>query len=252
MYVPDLSLAILFGILGLVFGSFGTVLIARLPAGQHIGGRSRCPRCKHMLGVAELIPLVSYCFLSGRCRHCRRSIGVLYPLIELGSALLFLLALLLVKEALSSLLLALALWLLLLIAVMDARTQSIHDLLNFSLIAFAVAYAVSVGSVQIAAPLLLGAFFGGQWVLSRGRWVGSGDILLGIGVGFLLGDWMRALLCLGLAYILGAMVASYLLLLHKASRKSHIPFGPFLAGAALLTIMFGDRILGLLVPGFFL
>jgi prepilin signal peptidase PulO-like enzyme (type II secretory pathway) len=240
---------VLFAVLGLVFGSFGTVLIARVPAEQHLGGRSRCPRCKHVLGVIELVPLLSYLLLRGRCRHCHRSISVVYPLTELMSALVFLCALFIESSPLPSLLLAFSLWLLLLIAIIDARTQTIHDALNFSFIVFSAAHAVAIGQLQISGALFLALFFGAQWLVSRGRWVGSGDILLGVGIGFLLGGWEQSLLCLGLAYILGAMVASCLLLLKKASRKSHMPFGPFLAAAALLTIMFGDRILGLIVPG---
>jgi len=241
---------VLFTVLGLVFGSFGTVLVSRIPAGRHIGGRSRCPRCKHVLGVGELIPVMSYVLLAGRCRHCKKSIGPFYPCIELASAGLFLVAFFLDRAPLPALLLAFSLWLMLLIAVIDARTQTIHDALNLSFIIFSVAHAVAIGQLQVAGALLLALFFGAQWLVSRGKWVGSGDILLGAGIGFLLGDWENALLCLGLAYILGATAASYLLLFKKASRKSHIPFGPFLAAAALLTILFGDRMLGLIVPGF--
>lgn len=225
------------------------VLVSRLPAGQHIGGRSRCPRCKHMLGAVELIPVLSYVLLAGKCRHCHRPISCLYPCVELLSALLFVLALFLAKSPLPSLLLALSLWMLLLIAVMDLRTQTIHDALNLSFILFAVAYAVAIGRLEMGGPLLLVFFFGAQWLVSRGRWVGSGDILLGAGIGVLLGGFGSSLLCLGLAYVIGAVVAVFLLLTKRATRKSHIPFGPFLAAATLLMIIFGDRMLPVIVPG---
>ncbi|MDO8468637.1 MAG: prepilin peptidase [Candidatus Peribacter sp.] len=245
----DDSLIVLFAVLGLVFGSFGTVIISRVPAKQHLGGRSRCPRCKHVLGAAELVPLFSYLLLRGRCRHCHRSISIIYPLIELSSACLFVLAIMIGSLPLPSLLLAFSLWLLLLIAIIDAQTQTIHDALNLSFITVAVAHSVAIGRVQIAGALFLALFFGAQWIVSRGRWVGSGDILLGAGIGFLLGGFAPALLCLGLAYVIGAGVAVFLLMTKRATRKSHVPFGPFLAAAALLTIIFGDRILPVIIPG---
>ncbi|MDD5041098.1 MAG: prepilin peptidase [Candidatus Peribacteraceae bacterium] len=249
MLSSNISLIVLFAVLGLVFGSFGTVIISRVPAGRHLGGRSRCPRCTHVLGAVELVPLFSYLLLRGRCRHCSRSISVFYPLLELASALLFVLAFFIGSTPLPSLLLAFSLWLLLLIAVIDARTQTIHDALNVSFLLFSVAYVVVLGRLHMAGPLLFIFFFGVQWLLSRGRWVGSGDILLGAGIGFLLGGWEKALLCLGLAYMLGAAAAIFLLATKRATRKSRIPFGPFLAIATLLMVVAGNEMLRMLVPG---
>lgn len=250
MVPVDVSWIVLFAGSGLVFGSFGMVVIARVPAGQHLGGRSRCPRCKHVLGAAELIPLFSYLLLQGRCRHCHRSISIVYPLVELLSAFLFVLAAIIGSSPLPSLLLAFSLWLLLLIAITDMRTHTIHDALNLSFVVISVAHAVAVGRMQISGSLLLVLFFGVQWFVSGGRWVGSGDILLGAGIGFLLGGWDKALLCLGLAYILGAFVAIYLLTTKRATRKSHIPFGPFLAVSAVIVLVFGERLLDVLLRGY--
>ncbi|MFH1443985.1 MAG: prepilin peptidase [Candidatus Peregrinibacteria bacterium] len=247
MVTIEYSWIVLFAVLGLAFGSFGTVLISRVPKGQHIGGRSHCSTCKRTLGVGDLIPLLSYIFLCGRCRRCHRAIGMMYPCIEGASSLLFVLALFLEHSILPSLLLALSLWLLLLIAVIDLRTRTIHDTLNFSFIFFAVAHAVSLGQFQVTGALLLGGFFAAQWLLSKGRWMGSGDIILGIGIGFLLGSATYALLCLGLAYVLGAVVAVFLLTTHRATRKSAVPFGPFLACAALSVLLFGNQILSMLI-----
>ncbi len=244
----DTSWIVLFAVLGLTFGSFGTVIVARVPVGRHMGGRSRCAGCEHVLGAVELIPLLSYLILRGRCRHCGHTIGAWYPLLEMASVLLFVLALHHAPSFPAAMLLAFSLWLLLLIAVMDARTHTIHDALNLAFLAFAVAYAMTLGELHYAGALLFVLFFGAQWLVSRGQWVGSGDILLGAGIGFLLRDIGTALLCVGITYILGALAAMYLLLTKRAMRKSHIPLGPFLAVAVLLTILFGDRMLGLIVP----
>lgn len=249
MIFPDWSWVILFAVVGLTFGSFGTTIIARVPAGHSLGGRSRCPRCGSTLGPFELFPLLSYLFLCGKCRHCGKPIHFLYPLTEFLSAFLFILAVSLSGGPLHSILLALALWALLLIALIDVRTREIPDVLSFALIFFAVSLGLLRGHIDIAGPLLLFLFFAGQWVLSRGKWIGSGDLLLGLGIGFLVGDLARSLLLLALAYVLGASVAVFLLMTKRATRKSHIPFGPFLAVATVLVLAFGGRILEVIVPG---
>lgn len=250
MGYPDWTLIILFAVLGLTFGSFGTVVISRVPPGRSLGGRSRCPRCRAILGPVDLIPLFSFLFLRGRCRRCGKPISLLYPLAEALSACLFVLALWLSGGAFSAVLLAFALWTLLLIACVDTQTRTIPDVLSFALIFFALAIGITRGHIDIAGPILLFLFFAGQWILSRGKWIGSGDLLLGIGIGFLVGDLARSLLLLALAYVLGAFVAVFLLMTKRATRKSHIPFAPFLAMAAVLVLVFGERFLSLLFGGF--
>jgi prepilin signal peptidase PulO-like enzyme (type II secretory pathway) len=249
---------IIFALLGLTFGSFGSVLIVRLPARQSIRGRSRCPRCRHLLSVYDLLPLLGYLLCRGHCRYCRKPISFLYPFVELASAGLFILALFLASTITTALLLALSLWLLLLTVLVDMRTSTIPDSLSLTLIAFAIALGLARGhpstslgasGLEIAGPLLFFLFFGGQWLLSHGRWMGSGDILLGLGIGFLVSDTARSLLLLALAYVLGAAVAVFLLITKRATRKSSVPFGPFLAVATVLTLVFGERVLGMLILG---
>ena len=249
MIQVDAFWIVLFTVLGLTFGSFGTVIIARVPAGKHVGGRSRCARCGHVLGAVEIIPLLSYLTLRGKCRHCGHAISAWYPLVEIASALLFVLALHSAPSFPAAMLLAFSLWVLLLIAVIDARTRTIHDALNLAFMAFAIAYALMIGQLHYAGALLFVLFFGAQWLVSRGRWVGSGDILLGAGIGFLLGDIGTALLCIGITYILGALAAIVLLLTKKVTRKSHIPLGPFLALSTFLVLLFLDWMASFAIRG---
>lgn len=230
-----------FFVAGAAMGSFGNVLIARVPDDESIGGRSRCPKCLRVLRALELIPVASWLWLRAKCSSCRSPISAQYPLVEIASMLLFGCALLIAKAHLMvAIPLALALWLLLLISVIDAKTMGIPDLLSAPFIALAIlATFVRAGSVDLLAPLLGFAFFGGQWALSRGYWVGSGDIVLSVGIGFLLGSWQLMLMCLLLSYILGAFVALWLLAFKRVRRGDHLPFGPFLAAAAFLTLLFG-------------
>ena len=238
----------LFFVLGLVLGSFGNVLISRLPQGRTIGGRSQCPHCGKILEVRELIPLISYMIQRGQCRGCGREISQRYPLVELASGLLFLLALTFAASSVEALILAFALWFLLLIAVIDAEQQRIPDVLNIPFVFLGILFNALSGSVDPSGFFLGGGFFAVFWGVSRGRWMGSGDIILGAGIGALLGGFKEMLLCLLFAYVAGALVAAFLLLSGRKTRKDRLAFGPFLALGALLTLFLGDQAIPLLFP----
>lgn len=227
---------------GVVLGSFGNVLILRLPAGRSIGGRSACHHCKKTLGIPELIPVISFIVLRGRCSGCHRAIAWQYPLVELMSGVIFLYAFAHAFPSIPlSLGLSIALWLLLLIAVTDLRSGLIPDALSIPFVAVSTLTASLTTPWQpiIFSALLCGGFFAAQWILSRGRFVGSGDILLGIGIGALLADVHLSILSLLIAYIAGAFVASILLLTGRVTRRSRIPFGPFLALGCALSFLWG-------------
>ncbi len=230
--------------LGTVFGSFGTVLIARIPVGQSIRGRSRCPRCGAVLSAWQLIPIVSFVLLRGRCASCRERIALWYPLLELASGTLFLAAGSMAGSSVpQGIILGLALWLLLVIAVIDGKTQHIPDALNVPFIIVAAAVALGRGGVDWVALFLGIGFFGAQWLFSRGRWVGSGDVLLAAGLGILLPQWKTMALAITIAYVLGAFVAASLLLTGRKERKDVMAFGPFLATGGVVALLFGGKIL---------
>ncbi|MFH0770017.1 MAG: prepilin peptidase [Candidatus Peregrinibacteria bacterium] len=239
----DGFLIALIAVLGVVLGSFANVLVARLPSRQSIGGRSRCPSCGEELAVRDLIPVLSYALLGGRCRSCKAPISLRYPIMEIASGALFLLAVFHTAPAIvPGLLLSFFLWLLLTIAAIDAQTQQIPDSLNIPLFFVGVCYAASIRSIVLSCPILAVAFFLLQWLLSRGKWVGSGDILLAAGVGFALGSIGDVLLWLGLSYIIGGCIAAVLLLMHRRKRTDTIAFAPILAFGAAVVLLYGDRI----------
>ena len=234
-------------LVGLVFGSFGSVIVHRFPADKAINGRSQCPVCKHTLGVLDLFPVLSFVCLLGKCRHCGTRIPVRYPLTELLSACVITLPFLLYTEALvPPVLLAVALWALFLIALVDIDTQGIPDILSFPFVLMSAVYAVVSGGVSWAAPFVFAGFFFLQWAISRGKWVGSGDIILAVGLGFLLSSVQEVVIALGASYILGAVVAIVLIATKKRTRKDHLPFGPFLALGTVLVLVWGDALMALL------
>ena len=232
-------------------GSFGNVLIDRLPRGEKIVGRSHCDACQRVLAPYELVPLFSWLLLRGKCRTCGARISPRLPLVEAASGLLAFTAYALVSDnpqmdgnlALVALLF-LGMWALLLIAVIDLRTRTIPDALTVVTFVAGMAFHwVRVeGAIPTLAPLVLAGFFLLQWLVSRGRWVGTGDILLAAAIGMLVGTVQGAVWTILLAYSFGASVAIVLLLAKKLRRGDMIPFGPFLVAGAYAAIVLSDSL----------
>lgn len=236
-----------FFVLGSVMGSFGNVVADRLPTGTSLSGRSHCENCKKTLRIWELIPIFSWLFLRGKCARCGAKIPARFAVIELASGLLFVAAAYVSGFLLiPSILLALAFWAMLLITLVDLRTQLIPDILTIILALAALGYQLSIGGNPLLATLIGPGFFGLQWIASRGKWVGSGDVFLSGALGLLLGVWPLAVMGLFFAYITGALVAVIGLITKKVTRSSHIPFGPFLILGTLVVFFLGNKILALL------
>jgi prepilin signal peptidase PulO-like enzyme (type II secretory pathway) len=240
----------IFAALGLAVGSFGNVLILRLQSGESFGGRSRCMSCRRTLSWFELIPVLSYSYLLGKCRTCHAKISIQYPLVEAASALLFVFAVAvfpqnLLQAAATGVLLSFLLF----ACVFDARFQRIPDLFT---IVIGIAALITVLCHGAILSSLFGAivpfvWFGAQWVLSRGRYVGTGDIYLGAVLGFWLG-FIGSIEMLMLSYIIGALTVLILLLMRAITfKKNRIAFAPFLATGAFL-VFFGVRPWDILFP----
>lgn len=243
-----LPLVLLF-VFGACLGSFGSVIVSRVPNKKSIGGRSQCPECWKQLLAQDLFPIVSYCILRGKCRHCSKKISCRYPLLELGSAILVIWPA--VAEGYIdpfTVSLGIALWLFLLLAVMDSDAKQIPDAVSIPLLLLALLAAVLRGNTAWIAPVTGGGFFFLQWAVSRGRIMGSGDILMGIAMGFILGTWQHTLLAVGISYVIGAIVVSVLLVRDILSRKDRIAFVPFLFAGTVTTLLIGDRLLQFIIP----
>ncbi|HLD71641.1 MAG TPA: prepilin peptidase [Candidatus Peribacteraceae bacterium] len=230
-------------LLGLTFGSFGNVLIFRLPRGYSITGRSQCMQCGWQIRPWELIPILSFIVLGGRCRGCRKRISIQYPLVEVATAAIAVFAFWHETfELLPTALLSLSLWLLLLIAVIDLRERMIPDVLNISFIAFVVLWRIADQSFSWGG-ILVGLFIiGSQWAFSRGKWMGSGDVLLAVGLGALVGDSFAGLLWILFSYMIGSVISLVLLLTHLKTTKDVISFAPFLALGAIAALILEEPI----------
>lgn len=236
-------------ILGLVVGSFLNVVISRLRTGESfLGGRSHCPKCGKKLENRDLIPVISFFFLRGKCRACKERISWQYPAVELITALVFGLAA--SRFSLDSgfhvaaFVLALVLCgAYIVIGVYDVKYFLILDKVIFPGLVIAAIYAAVQGkfvSGLIGAACVSG-FFLVQYLLSRGKWIGFGDVkfglLLGMSVGF-----PAALVLLFLAYMMGAFVGLSLIAWGKKQMGSILPFGVFLAASAVVSLFYGQQI----------
>ncbi|MEK7662093.1 MAG: prepilin peptidase [Patescibacteria group bacterium] len=245
--------AVLFFIftLGAVIGSFLNVVIFRFNTSRSLSGRSVCLYCGKVLSWYELIPIVSFLLLRGRCASCKSRLSVQYPLVELSTAIIFVLTFykifpsLVFEFSLFPLLVTCYLLIcfsfLIVISAYDLRHFIIPDTLAYLFAALAflrpflfpfpgedIIYAVSAGPL-LALP------FAALHFASRGRWMGLGDAKLALGLGFFLG-LVRSTFAFIFSFWIGALVSLILLFLGRRgfTMKSEIPFAPFLAvGAAI-------------------
>jgi prepilin signal peptidase PulO-like enzyme (type II secretory pathway) len=250
-------------LLGACFGSFLNCLAWRLYHNEGLWGRSKCPKCHQQIAWYDNIPLLSYLSLGGKCRHCRKTIAAQYFIMEAAVAGLFLLAFVryfpesgidllstgnFITFNSQPLWLLLRDWLLIsfltVIFIMDLRWMVVAD--EISLPAIAVIFALNVylglsWSSLLSSAIIGAGFFALQYAVSRGRWVGGGDIRLGALLGVALG-WPLTLVALMLAYFSGALAGIILIALKKKGLKSPLPFGVFLAPATLVALWWGQAL----------
>ena len=233
-------------IFGLAIGSFLNVVIYWLDKKKSfLKGRSACPYCRQKIAWYDNVPLLSFLLLGGRCRHCRKNISRQYPLVELATGAIF--VLLFRRFGLSPQFSVFLLFscFLLVIFVYDLKHYLILDkvVIPAMVLAFFASWYLGLGlGNMISGALIGGGFFGLQFFLSQGKWVGDGDIRLGALMGLMLG-WQLLLVALFLAYLIGAVFGLILIALNKKQMSSPIPFGPFLAFATFIVFIYGRALL---------
>lgn len=243
------------GILGLVFGSFASMLAYRVPRGLPMGGRerSRCTTCEAQLTARENIPLVSYLAQGGRCRHCGARIPLRYPLIEAVTGVLFALAAWKFGLSGEAVVFAGFFWVLVVLTAIDLEHLLLPNRVVYpSLIAGWAALgllALATGEVARLADAAFGALiFGGfftvvAFVYPAG--MGGGDVKLAFVLGTFLG-WLGVpgvvLVGMFLSFVLGAVGGIVTAAATGGGRKTAVPFGPFLALGAVLAVFLGAPI----------
>jgi leader peptidase (prepilin peptidase) / N-methyltransferase len=249
---PQLA-ALLAGLLGLAFGSFANVVIDRVPRGESVvRPASRCPACGQPVAWRDNLPLVGWLLLAGRCRACRAPIGLRYPLVELGMGLLWsLLTLRLVAAGLGWAVpayLALA-FVCLVLAVIDADTRLLPNRITYPafplVLGLLLLASVGLGDPGrlvrgLLAALAVGAFFLALALISP-RGMGLGDVKLAPTLGLALGwlSWGAVAFGVFAGFLLGGLAGLAAIGLLGLTRKSLLPFGPWLVTGALLGVLAG-------------
>lgn len=244
---------ILIFILGSVIGSFLNVCIYRIPVNKSIFfPPSHCTNCKTKLKPVDLIPVLSYLIYKGKCKYCGEKISPQYPLIEILNGLIYILIFIKFEYSLNFIFHCILGSLLIIIGVIDYK----HTIIPNGLIIF----GLSTGLIyRFVLPLFLrtevlwldsifGLLIGGGFfllvaIVSKGN-MGGGDIkLLGM-LGFFLGV-KKTMMIIFLSFFIGALFTLPLLILKKKGRKEMIPFGPFIALSAFITMLYYHELLDL-------
>lgn len=242
------------GVLGLLIGSFLNVVIHRVPRRESvISPPSHCPTCQTPIANRDNVPVLGWVLLGGRCRACGEPISARYPLVELATSGLFMAAA--VRFGTDWALPAFLFFFAVLLAV------TLIDLEHYIVPNRIVLWALGAGAPLLAAAAALG----GEWDdlgrallgavaaggallvvhLVQPRGMGAGDVKLALVLGLFLGwlSWGHIALGLFLGFLLGAVIGLLLIVVGGRSRKDAVPFAPFLAAGAVLTVLAGNPLL---------
>ncbi len=231
------------GILGLIFGSFLNVLIYRIPKNENIAfPPSHCTKCDKPLKWWHNIPLVSYIFLKGKCSFCGEKISLQYPLIELLSAVIFVLIYIKVENLTQSIIVSLVFDLLLALSLIDFRYKAVPDSLNLLALTLAI-FSGNILDSFTNALLFAGGFtllrFYVSYIIKKEA-LGEADIMIAATIGAILG------VQLGLFAIFLSAVIALPAFLIVGKKDIQLPFIPFLAIALFLTYIFNEQFLALI------
>jgi prepilin signal peptidase PulO-like enzyme (type II secretory pathway) len=253
-------------VFGLIIGSFLNCLIWRLRKKEGIMNRSYCPKCKTQINWHDNIPLLSFIFLMGKCRKCKQRISWQYPLVELATGILFLLAFFINYELRitnneffnlnilslihnsSFIIQLLRDWffisVMIIVFVYDLKWYLILDVITLPacFVVFFLNLWLGFSWLNLLVSGIIGAgFFLSQFLISRGKWIGGGDIRLGLLMGLALG-WPSIITAIFLAYLIGGFAGIILIMAKKKKLGSHVPLGIFLTSAAVAALFYGEKI----------
>jgi len=240
------SLNLFIFILGTIIGSFINVCIHRIPQGKSvIYPPSHCPQCGYKLKPFDMIPLLSYFWLRGRCRKCCAKISGQYPLVEFLTGGMLLLAFFKFGFTFDFLTASILIICLIISTFIDLKHQIIPDKIVLPTIAVGLVFNTVLQRGSLTDYLMGFALGGGIIflivVLSQGG-MGGGDIKLFATVGMFLGLKLTVLAVL-LSFIFGSIAGLILIMLNLKKLKDVIPFGPFIALGSLVSLFIGDRII---------
>lgn len=264
--ISILSWAMLF-IIGACAGSFAACVVDRLHTKRDwVKGRSECDDCHHPLKPLDLIPILSWVCLQGKCRYCKKPIGYLPLMLELAMAILFILSAMGLAPLLETTSLRLitfmelgktvvlliwlvALTLLAILAVYDMLYHILPNVIVYPAIVVAMIYVLFFNTITgvmlyttwwqdaLLALLVLAGLYGSLWLIGKGKFIGMGDVKLCVALSLLIGSWQYALITLFLANMICSLMAVPYLVKRKLNLASKVPFGQCLIIATVLVML---------------
>lgn len=238
---------LLYFIIGICIGSFANVVIFRVPKGESIVfPNSHCTSCGSELKPYDLIPIISYIIIRGKCRYCGERISIKYPITEAIFGLLFLLAYLKYGNGYLLYKYLILISIILIIGLIDLYTTNVYsNTIVIGIMLSLIFIIIELIKGNSIVTYILGAGVGGLFIyliilITKG--MGEGDIEIIVLCGLYLG-FKETMLVLFLSFIIGGLISIILILTKIKSRKDYIPFGQFISIATLIVIFFGQNIL---------
>jgi len=248
--IPDVFIQITIFIVGAMLGSFFNVCIYRLPRNESIiTPHSHCPNCKTKIKIWENIPIISYFILKGKCHYCKIKIPIRYLIVEILTPILFLSLWYIFGKSIDFVIYLLFISILIIITFIDLEHQLILDVLTYPMIL--IGLLISYFN-KVFIPTLISGLIGGGIIfliitigsrIFKKEVMGGGDFKLALVIGIFLANWEYTLISLFLASFLGSLVGIIFILLGKKKFGEYIPFGPYLASGAVITLFWGKNIL---------
>ena len=254
--MPDILTIISLLVLSYLLGSFYNVLIYRIPQGiSFILPSSKCTQCNKKIKWFDNIPIFSFIFLKGKCRHCKKSFSFQYLLVEIISPILMITLLLYNETLYKGIVGYLFFSVLLIIFFIDLEHKIIPNTLTYSLALFGVILNfINLNFYNAIYTIFFGALIGGgplfllMYLYKKIRGVegmGMGDIKLFIVLGIWLG-WLNCLLIIFISAMIGSIVGIVGILIKKVESKQQLPFGPFIIISTLLVYLSNQKLLNIL------
>lgn len=234
-------------ILGAIIGSFLNVCIYRIPREESIVyPPSSCTSCKNTIKWYDLVPIISYLFLKGKCRYCDEKVSIRYPIIEFTTGILFLITFIKYGISLEFIKYIVFISILVVIGIIDLDTTDVYFSTTLTGIISSIMFlGIYVYLSMPVSGYIYGGIIGGGLLsaiilITKGG-MGWGDAEICLVCGLFLG-WKLTIIMLFLSFIIGSVIGVTLILLGKKTRKDYIPFGPSIVMAAVITIFVGERI----------
>jgi len=243
----NITLLIFFFIFALILGSFLNVVIFRIDDLKSIlNSRSHCQNCKKILKWYDLVPFISFVLLRAKCRYCGKPISWQYALVELGTALVYAILYLAFGLSLATFFYIIIFSLLVVVFVYDLKTQMTPEAFVWAALTVSILGGWYFGDFGFLNMLYGGLIGGGVLaflvLVSKEKWMGSGDIKIGLILGFLTG-FPVAIFGIFAAFLLGSVAGLIYMKVANKTMKDALPFAPFLITATFISIIFGNLVI---------